>query len=430
MTLPEDIAIRVLDISKNYQIKHIEQIEAHGKQRARHRLSWLGRQREGIRQAVSHETFWALRNICFDVPSGQVLGIIGRNGAGKSTFLKILSQIIEPTQGSALIRGKVGSLLEVGTGFHPELTGRENIYLNGTLLGMRRRQISSVFDEIMAFAEVERFIDTPVKRYSSGMYVRLAFAVAAYLQPDVLIIDEVLSVGDAVFQEKCLGRMQSLGDAGRTVIFVSHNMEAVAALCDRAIVLHQGMVYFDGSPQEATDAYYSLCRQDNSSTQLEYRERGGSRPEIIQAVSSAYRPPENGSRDEHGILTITITGRIEPNDPLSNRRLHLAIGINQENGHRLGTYVANDDDDEGLRLHQGSFSYAFRVDDPPLHPGTYFVDISLLCREETVDSLQRCADFRIPHPTSNHYKNRDAAWGSVRFTCTGYNSTMSGPEDA
>jgi lipopolysaccharide transport system ATP-binding protein len=197
MTLPEDIAIRVLDISKNYQIKHIEQIEAHGKQRARHRLSWLGRQREGIRQAVSHETFWALRNICFDVPSGQVLGIIGRNGAGKSTFLKILSQIIEPTQGSALIRGKVGSLLEVGTGFHPELTGRENIYLNGTLLGMRRRQISSVFDEIMAFAEVERFIDTPVKRYSSGMYVRLAFAVAAYLQPDVLIIDEVLSVGDA-----------------------------------------------------------------------------------------------------------------------------------------------------------------------------------------------------------------------------------------
>lgn len=429
MTLPEDIAIRVDGISKNYQIDHIQQIAVQGEQLRKPRLNWLGRRREGARQSISHEIFWALHNISFDVPSGQVLGIIGRNGAGKSTFLKILSQIIEPTQGSALIRGKVGSLLEVGTGFHPELTGRENIYLNGTLLGMRRKQISNVFNEIVAFAEVERFIDTPVKRYSSGMYVRLAFAVAAYLQPDVLIIDEVLSVGDAVFQEKCLGRMQSLGNAGRTVIFVSHNMEAVAALCDRAIVLHQGMLHFDGSPQEATDAYYELCRQENSSSQLEYRERGGSRPEIVQSVSAAYRQSDSHSRDDHDTVTIKITGRIQLDDPLYGRPLHLAIGINQENGHRLGTYVA-DSFDEVLELRHGTFSYVFRVEDPPLHPGTYFVDVSLLCREETVDSLQRCSDFRIPHPTSNHYKSRDAAWGSVRFTCTGYNSMMPGSEDA
>lgn len=429
MTLPDNIAIRVSGISKNYQIDHIQQVDSQGEKPVRPRLNWPGRRKDGKRQSITRETFWALRNISFDVPSGQVLGIIGRNGAGKSTFLKILSQIVEPTQGNVLIRGKVGSLLEVGTGFHPELTGRENIYLNGTLLGMRRRQISSVFDDIVAFAEVERFIDTPVKRYSSGMYVRLAFAVAAYLQPDVLIIDEVLSVGDAVFQEKCLGRMQSLGDAGRTVIFVSHNMEAVAALCDRAIVLHQGMLHFDGSPQAATDTYYELCRQENSSSQLEYRERGGSRPGIIQTVSSSYRQSENHSEDNHNTLTIAITGHLQPDDPLYHRPLHLGVGINQENGHRLGTYVA-DRLDEGLELHRGSFSYVFRVEDPPLHPGTYFVDVSLLCREETMDSLQRCSDFRIPQPTSNHYKSRDAAWGSVRFTCTGYNSKIPGPEDA
>lgn len=192
------------------------------------------------------EAFWALRDVSFDVGRGEVLGIIGRNGAGKSTLLRILSRITDPTEGSAWIRGRVGSLLEVGTGFHPELTGRENIVLNGAVLGMKRREISSRLDEIVAFAEVERFIDTPVKHYSSGMYLRLAFAVAAHLEPEVLIVDEVLAVGDAAFQKKCLGKMGDVARQGRTVLFVSHNMAAVRALCSSGVVLVDGRVAVAG----------------------------------------------------------------------------------------------------------------------------------------------------------------------------------------
>ena len=202
------------------------------------------------------DTFWALKEVSFDVQRGEVVGIIGRNGAGKSTLLKILSRITEPTAGEARLRGRVASLLEVGTGFHPELTGRENIYLNGAILGMKKAEIDRKFDEIVAFAEVEKFLDTPVKRYSSGMYVRLAFAVAAHLEPEILIVDEVLAVGDAQFQKKCLGKMQDVAKAqGRTVLFVSHNMAAVQALCKRGLLLEAGNLVADTDSYGAVSTY-------------------------------------------------------------------------------------------------------------------------------------------------------------------------------
>ena len=203
----------------------------------------------------SREIFWALRDVSFDIEHGEVVGVIGRNGAGKSTLLKILSRITWPTEGRALIHGRVGSLLEVGTGFHPELTGRENIFLNGAIMGMRRAEIAAKFDEIVAFAEVDKFVDTAVKHYSSGMYVRLAFAIAAHLEPEILIVDEVLAVGDLAFQQKCLGKMGEVSRAGRTILFVSHNMAVVEKLCQRAIVLHDGQIEFQGNTDEAIHHY-------------------------------------------------------------------------------------------------------------------------------------------------------------------------------
>ncbi|MBU4288994.1 MAG: ABC transporter ATP-binding protein [Proteobacteria bacterium] len=203
----------------------------------------------------SDDTIWALRDVSFEVNQGEVIGIIGRNGAGKSTLLKILSRITEPTSGDVKLYGRVSSLLEVGTGFHPELTGRENIYLNGAILGMRKTEIARKFDEIVEFAEIEKFMDTPVKRYSSGMYVRLAFAVAAHLEPEILLVDEVLAVGDIPFQKKCLGKMSDVAKGGRTVLFVSHNMQAIQKLCTRVIILHEGRVVMDGPTDEATSKY-------------------------------------------------------------------------------------------------------------------------------------------------------------------------------
>jgi lipopolysaccharide transport system ATP-binding protein len=207
------------------------------------------------RPPTDEETLWALQDISFDVKRGEVLGIVGRNGAGKSTLLKVLSRITEPTEGRAIIDGRVGSLLEVGTGFHPELTGRENIYLNGAILGMKKAEIDRKFDEMVAFAEVEKFLDTPVKRYSSGMYVRLAFAVAAHLEPEVLIVDEVLAVGDSAFQRKCLGKMEDLSSHGRTILFVSHSMPTIQALCQRVLLLEKGRIIREGDPAEVIGYY-------------------------------------------------------------------------------------------------------------------------------------------------------------------------------
>lgn len=213
--------------------------------------------RMGATRPAAETTFWALRDVSFDIKHGEVVGLIGYNGAGKSTLLKVLTRITEPTRGRAAIYGRVGSLLEVGTGFHPELTGRENTYLNGAILGMKRAEIDRKFDEIVAFAEIEKFIDTPVKFYSSGMYVRLAFAVAAHLEPEILIVDEVLAVGDVRFQKKCLNKMQDVGQEGRTVVFVSHSMPAITRLCTRAILLNQGVVAEDGPTANVVAAYLS-----------------------------------------------------------------------------------------------------------------------------------------------------------------------------
>jgi lipopolysaccharide transport system ATP-binding protein len=211
--------------------------------------------RLGNKTSGSDETFWAIRNVSFSVQPGEVVGIIGRNGAGKSTLLKILSRITDPTEGRVTLRGRVGSLLEVGTGFHPELTGRENIFLNGAILGMARHETRQRFDEIVAFAEIDRFLDTPVKHYSSGMYMRLAFAVAAHLEPEILLVDEVLAVGDASFQKKCLNKMESVSRHGRTIFFVSHNMNAITRLCARAIMLDRGQIHEDGPAPQVVTTY-------------------------------------------------------------------------------------------------------------------------------------------------------------------------------
>jgi len=221
------------------------------------------------------ETIWALKDISFQIKSGEVVGIIGRNGVGKSTLLKILSGITDPTEGYADIYGRVGSLLEVGTGFHPELTGRENIFLNGAILGMKRAEIESKLDEIVAFAEIDKFLDTPVKHYSSGMYVRLAFSVAAHLEPEILLVDEVLAVGDMAFQRKCLGKMDDVAQEGRTVLFVSHNMALLQTLCERGIMLQQGAVFADGTITDVVDAYLQTLEQAESQDLSKRTDRKG-----------------------------------------------------------------------------------------------------------------------------------------------------------
>lgn len=256
-----DLAIKVAGLSKQYRIG--EKREQYKTLRDSLTKSVL-RPARGLRRALGsngHRSdadrfIWALQGLSFEVKRGEVLGIIGRNGAGKSTLLKVLARITEPTEGYADIEGRVGSLLEVGTGFHPELTGRENIYLNGAILGMRRAEIEKKFDAMIDFAEISKFIDTPVKHYSSGMYLRLAFAVAAHLEPEIMLVDEVLAVGDSEFQKKCLGKMRDVAHGGRTILFVSHNMEALLSLCSRCIVISDGVLTYDGVPEDAVSFYH------------------------------------------------------------------------------------------------------------------------------------------------------------------------------
>ena len=260
--------IQVSNLSKRYRLGGLRSLDQTFREmiyeRARRRLGGGTRKDE---QSPSRE-FWALRDVSFDVDEGEVLGIIGPNGAGKSTLLKILSRITDPTEGTVINRGRVASLLEVGTGFHPELTGRENIYLNGAILGMRKREISAKFDEIVDFSGIEKFLDTPVKRYSSGMSVRLAFAVAAHLQPEILLVDEVLAVGDAQFQKKCLGKMKNVASSGRTVLFVSHNMGVIDSLCNRAILIDGGRIGHMGDTQSTIRTYLETVVGERVSTPL------------------------------------------------------------------------------------------------------------------------------------------------------------------
>ena len=266
-----DVVIRVENLSKLYRIGAQERYKAFRDtltEAVTKPFRWLHDLWSGNGASPpdsADNTFWALKDVSFEVKQGEVIGIIGRNGAGKSTLLKILSRITEPTAGFAEIRGRVGSLLEVGTGFHPELTGRENIYLNGAILGMHRSEIRRKFDEIVAFAEVEKFIDTPVKHYSSGMYLRLAFAVAAHLEPEILLVDEVLAVGDAAFQKKCLGKMGDVAREGRTVLFVSHNMVAVSHLCSSCVILKDGILLAKGKSNDIVEMYLSNNNCNNFS---------------------------------------------------------------------------------------------------------------------------------------------------------------------
>lgn len=253
--MEKDTSIVVRGIGKRYMIGAFQQRQDTLRDLIASKTQKMGDRFRKGKNRNTKEEIWALRDVSFDVKQGQALGIIGRNGAGKSTLLKILSRVTEPTEGYGELRGRVGSLLEVGTGFHPELTGRENIFLNGAILGMHKREIEARFDEIVDFSEVKQFIDTPVKRYSSGMYLRLAFAVAAHLEPEILVVDEVLAVGDADFQRKCLGKMSDVADSGRTVLFVSHNMSAISRLTQESIVLDKGKVLMRAPSSEAVDFY-------------------------------------------------------------------------------------------------------------------------------------------------------------------------------
>ncbi len=272
-----DTVIRVENLGKKYAIDHqqperytsLRDVIANQIKSLTHRLT---RYPHAGKPFVAREEFWALKDISFEIKQGDRVGVIGRNGAGKSTLLKILSRITEPTRGRATIKGRVASLLEVGTGFHPELTGRENIYLNGAILGMGKAEIKQKFDEIVAFAEVEKFLDTPVKRYSSGMYVRLAFAVAAHLEPEILVVDEVLAVGDLQFQEKCLGKMNQVAESGRTVFFVSHNMGAIKALCKQALLLELGQIKSHGASQDVVLDYIKLFSDRTTTGQIDRRQ--------------------------------------------------------------------------------------------------------------------------------------------------------------
>ena len=302
-----EIAIRVEGLSKAYQIRHSQ---ARNRYRTlREDLVALAAKPVRRNTATSRETFWALDDVSFEVKHGEALGIIGRNGAGKSTLLKILSRITKPTRGTATVYGRVGSLLEVGTGFHPELTGRENIYLNGAILGMTKRDIQRHFDEIVAFAEIEQFLDTPVKRYSSGMYMRLAFAVAAHLEPEVLVVDEVLAVGDAAFQKKCLGKMSEVAHGGRTVLFVSHNMSAIQQLCTNAVLLSSGEIAMIGPAEHVIAGYLDSgdFSAEYTISEDELKRRKDAKLTIMSAYLSADGKTRNSfNRDEMVELHIDV----------------------------------------------------------------------------------------------------------------------------
>jgi len=319
-------------------------------------------------------TLKALQNVSFNVPAGEVLGIIGRNGAGKSTLLKVLSRITEPSAGRIRIRGRVASLLEVGTGFHAELTGRENLYLNGSILGMSRREIQSKFDEIVQFSEVERFIDTPVKRYSSGMYLRLAFAVAAHLDPEILVVDEVLAVGDAAFQNKCLGRMRQVANEGRTVLFVSHSMPSIRALCNRCIWLRGGQLVYDGSPSETIHEYLQEHVTQGASAELVNhpgRQRG-------TGVANLQRLTVlNG--DGYPTSTIVagqpVTFRVELDLPEPIRLPRGALWITNDVGAELFTLDSNLQPVPFQEL-RGRCHFDVTIDEVALSPGSYAVNLA------------------------------------------------------
>ena len=337
------------------------------------------------------DEFWALKNVSMSVGNGEVIGLIGHNGAGKSTLLKILSRITEPSAGYADVTGRVGSLLEVGTGFHPELTGRENIYLNGSILGMRRGEISARFDEIVEFAEIARFLDTPVKRYSSGMSVRLAFAVAAHLEPEILLVDEVLAVGDASFQRKSLGKMNEVAREGRTVVFVSHNLAIIQALCSRGVLLERGEVVTDAPIGEAVDSYLRTLERSASTDLLERTDRDGRAYDETLVRQLEVRGPSGEANAIVAGQGATIA--VEVTEQLPSMECQLTIA------NSLGQPICTLDSEMSAPVDVRDPALGTRIECElpalPLMPGRYRIDVIVKAKRQIQDGLQAAAFFDV-----------------------------------
>ena len=380
-----DTAINVVGLGKQYRIgTHIqvgsfrEALSSAAKNIAVKMLK-SKKQLSKSEHRVPNENFvWALKNISLEVKAGQVLGIVGSNGSGKTTLLKILSRVTEPTEGRAIVRGRIGALLEVGTGFHSELTGRENIFLSGAILGMKRAELLRKFDEIVDFSGVEKFIDTPVKRYSSGMYLRLAFAVAAHLEPEILMVDEVLAVGDLEFQRKCLGKMENVSSSGRTILFVSHNMAAVRSLCDSAIWLERGQIRLQGEVNDVVDAYYASMDASNGNGQ--FSEFGKEAPPgwdgDFRAVSFEARTAgEEGSFPQTGVDAEFVVGYAIPEDRPLNR-LEIIVQVLDMRG--VNVFGCTTGENQESIQDPPSYGRAVcKIAGCPLLPGSYRVIIRL-----------------------------------------------------
>jgi lipopolysaccharide transport system ATP-binding protein len=404
-----DTVISVEGLSKRYLVGHqaargeryetLRETVTRGVRRFGRTALDMARGRQ-IVQGDTVEEFWALSDLSFEIKRGEVVGVIGRNGAGKSTLLKILSRITEPTRGKVTIRGRVASLLEVGTGFHPELTGRENIYLNGAILGMTRREIKAKFDEIVDFAEVEKFLDTPVKRYSSGMYVRLAFAVAAHLEPEILVVDEVLSVGDAEFQRKCLGKMKDVSAGqGRTVLFVSHNMPSVQQLCTSGLMLSHGTALYRG-PIDGTIAQYMSSLDQTSRQELRSRKdrEGDGR---LRVVDVSFHD-EKGNHVEAAICGQPLRVRIHYESQFDGQEVPVDVAFNlrSNNGILLTCFANIQTGAERLAVHRkGYFECLWpKVN---LRSGSYMSTLFVGVEEQTADWLQNA--FQIPVEEGNFF---------------------------
>jgi lipopolysaccharide transport system ATP-binding protein len=379
--------------------------------------------RRAVSDLASSNDHWALKDVSFEIQPGEVVGVIGRNGAGKSTLLKILSRITQPHSGRVWLRGRVGSLLEVGVGFHHELTGRENIYLNGAIFGMSHREIARKFDEIVAFAEVETFLDMPVKRYSSGMYVRLAFAVAAHMEPEILLVDEVLAVGDSAFQKKCLGKMDEVSRSGRTVLFVSHNMATIINLCSKALVLDRGRLIFEGPCDEGVGLYVKGCNAESASevSLIDHsHRRAGSTPILgkIRLLGGDGTPADQFPCGE----PIEIELEVDSRCPFS--RPHLAVGFEDMLGCRLftvATYLTDSWSPKGCQPRR----VTCRIDQLPLTPGRYSISLNAGPREWVwTDVIDQAVWFdvlendfygngRIPNPEWGRFLVR-SSWELAR----------------
>ena len=394
-------AISVKNIGKSYVLQH--QKTSGGRyvslrDELAHGVRKLFSSSSGETRQNSEETFWALDDVSFEVKAGERVGIIGRNGAGKSTLLKIISRITSPTKGRLEITGRVASLLEVGTGFHPELTGRENIYLNGSGLGMSRDDIRRRFDEIVAFAEVSRFLDTPVKRYSSGMYMRLAFAVAAHLEPEILVVDEVLAVGDAEFQKKCLGKMREVGSEGRTVLFVSHNMGAISEFCNRTILLDKGNVFADGIPSDMISIYSGKAFNAGNGM-IELADDPDSECSILKISLVGQDGVHNNQFDLSEIITIEVEYVVRTR--LSE--LQLAITVIRE-GADLFQAFDNDNEVDIVPTEPGSYVARYVIPARVLKEGSYSLRITSGLPNELYQDINAGLGFDVASDVINTFK--------------------------